>query len=103
MNVFARPNFRQQFFVRCGVEIQHRERGATGLISTERHCGDVHAATAEQCANSSNHPGAIRVFQYQHDAMRTRFYRTAVYAYDSWSDTKKGSADRYGFSFAGGG
>src|SRR4029077_11977662 len=102
-NVFACPNFGQQFFARCGIEIQHSERCATGLISTERHCRNVHAMTAEQCANSSNHPGPVCVFQYQHDTMWTRFYRTIVNAYDSWSDTEKRTTDRHDFSFAGSG
>ena len=34
-NVLARANFAEQLFARGGVEVQHGERGATGLISTE--------------------------------------------------------------------
>ena len=35
VNVLARVNFAEQFFARGGVEIQHRERSAAGLISAE--------------------------------------------------------------------
>ena len=35
VNVLARVNLAEQLFARGGVEIQHRERGAAGLISTQ--------------------------------------------------------------------
>jgi hypothetical protein len=35
VNILARVNFAEQLFARGGVEVQHGERGAAGLISTE--------------------------------------------------------------------
>ncbi len=62
-DVFTGANFAQQLFAERGVEIQHGQRRATGLIPAERHRGNVHAVVAEQRADAPNHPGAIGVFQ----------------------------------------
>src|SRR6266446_9583811 len=83
VNILARANFAEQLFARCGVEIQHCERSAAGLIAAQRHRGDVHAVVAEQCTDASHHSGAIGVFQHKHHAMRSGFNRPLVDADDS--------------------
>ncbi len=89
VDVFTRANFIQQFFARRGVEIQDRERGAAGLISAQRHRGNIHAVIAEQRADAADHPGAICVFQHEHNTVRTSFNRAAVDAHDARCGAKE--------------
>ena len=96
------PNFLEQLFVGRGVEIQDGKRGAAGLISAKRHGGDVHAMFAEQGSDSTDHAGAIGIFQHEHDTLRACFHRSGVDANDSWSRSKKCAADGYIFPFGAG-
>src|SRR5438067_8133051 len=100
MDVFAGPNFVEQRGVWRSVKIQHRKRSAAGLISTERHRGNIYAVITKQIADSSNHPRPVRVFEHEHDAVRTCFHGSAVDADNSRSSAKKRAADRHSFSFA---
>src|ERR1700719_3276630 len=75
MNIAAGANLLKQLLVGRVVEIQNRQRGAAGLIPTQRHRGDVDVVLAEQCANATDHSRAVGVFQNQNDAMRARFDR----------------------------
>src|SRR6267142_6382482 len=56
--------------------------------------------TAEQRANSSNHSRAVRIFQYQHNTVWSRFYRTAVNTYNSGSGAEESATNRNNLSFA---
>ena len=47
MNVAAGPDFSQQLLAGRVVQIQNRERGAAGLISAQRHGGDVYIMLAQ--------------------------------------------------------
>src|ERR1700757_3826170 len=93
VNVFACANFAEQLFTRGGVEIQYRKRGTPGLISAERHGGDVDAMLAEQGPDPPDHSGTIRVFQHQHHALRSSFDRSAVDAHNSRRGPEKCAAD----------
>src|SRR5207302_989001 len=70
--------------------------------SAERHRCDVHAMLAKQSPDSTDHTGAIGIFEHENHPMRPRFHWTGVDANDSWSNSKKCPADRYVFSFRSG-
>src|SRR5207248_1957144 len=72
------------------------------LVSAERHRCDVHAMLAKQSPDSTDHTGAIGIFEHENHPMRPRFHWTGVDANDSWSNSKKCPADRYVFSFRSG-
>src|SRR5205807_6666852 len=55
VNVAAGADFLEQCFARRVVQIQNRQRGPAGLISTQRHGGDVDVVRAEQCPNATDH------------------------------------------------
>src|ERR1700746_2383632 len=59
MNVFARPNLFEQLFARNVVEIQNRERGAAGLVSTQGHGRDVYLMFPKQSSDASDNSGPI--------------------------------------------
>src|SRR5712691_11558534 len=101
MDVATGANFCEQLFAWRGVEIQNRQRRSAGLISTERHGGDVYAVTAEQRADASDNSGAIGVFENEHDTVRSRFHRPAVHADNSRRRAEERATNRNGFSFGG--
>src|SRR5262245_51621920 len=55
---------------------------------------------AEQRADPPDHSGTIRVFQHEHNAVRSSFNRSAVDTHNSWRGAEKCAADRNGFAFA---
>src|SRR5437588_1894021 len=63
MNVAAGANLFEQAFVRRVIQIQNRERGAAGLISTQRHRGNVQVVLAKQGSDAADDPGTIRIFE----------------------------------------
>src|SRR5205085_8627202 len=101
-NVVAVANLLEQFFAGRAIEIQHRERGAAGLISTERHRCDVHAMLPKQGPDATDHAGAIGIFEDDNNTMRPRFHRSGINANDSWSNSKECAADRQVFSLRAG-
>src|SRR6266576_4739233 len=103
VNVAAGADLLQQLLAGRVIQIKNRQRGAAGLISTQRHSGDVNVVFAEQCANTTDDSRAIGIFQNKNDAMRSRFNRAAVDADNSRRRAEKCATDRNGFSFRRGG
>jgi len=69
VNVAAGADLLQQLLAWRVIQIQNRQRGAAGLISTQRHSGDVNVVFAEQCANATDDSRTIGIFQNKNDAM----------------------------------
>src|SRR5437762_9152202 len=57
---------------------------------------------AKQGPNSTDHAGAIGIFEHENDTLRACFHRSGIDANDSWSNSKKCAADGYIFSFCAG-
>src|SRR6478752_2810334 len=57
---------------------------------------------AKQGANSTDHAGAIGIFEHENYTLRACFHRTGIDANDSWSNSEKCAADGYVFSFCAG-
>src|SRR4029434_1453994 len=53
----------------------------------------------KQSPDSTNHTGAIGIFEHQNHPVWPRFHRASVDANDSWSNSKKCSTERYVFAF----
>ena len=100
VDVFAGVNFCEQRCIGRGVEIQNGQRGSAGLVSTERHRGDIDAVAAEQRADAADHAGTIGVFENKNNSARSRFDGTAVDADDARSRAEERTGDGNIFSFA---
>src|ERR1043166_201450 len=103
MDVIAGANYLKEVGSWCGVEIKNGQRSAAGLVSAERHGGDVDAVIAEQRADPTDHAGAIGVFENKKNAVRTRFDWPAVDADDAGGCAEECAADRKSFAFGDGG
>src|SRR5436190_5931255 len=63
-NIFAFADLLKQFVARPTVKIQNGERRTASLIPAKRHGGDVDAMFAQHRADSTDHAGAIGVFEH---------------------------------------
>src|SRR6267143_6543311 len=52
--------------------------------------------------NSTDHAGAIGIFEHENHTLWPRFHRSGIDANDSWSNSKKGAANGNVFSFRAG-
>jgi len=57
---------------------------------------------AKQGPNSTDHAGAIGIFEHENHTLRPCFHRSGIDANDSWSNPKKCAANGYVFSFRAG-
>ena len=89
-------DFPQQLVVEHRIEVQHRQRGAAGLVSAQRHRRDVHPVIAQHCADAANDAGAVGVLEHKDDAVRPGFDRAAVDVHDARRGAEKcaGNGDR---------
>ena len=63
---------------RRAIEIQHAERGATGVVAAEGHCGDVHFVAAQQRADQADDAGLVMILIDEQHTHRRRLDLAAV-------------------------